>query len=183
MIADHAAKVLDLELRTLQPDPPPDDGNLTESNWQVTDEASAEWSLRKVRDARQTCQRATQTARELIAEHERALASLRGYVADQERRAQRTADHFTSLLVDWHRRVLAEDPSRKSIPLSAGLLKSQQTRGKVLSVADAEKLPEGLRRQKWEPDKKAITAWIKETGEIPEGVSWEKPYRKFEVDY
>jgi hypothetical protein len=184
--ADPADAVLDLEERILRPADAPDDGDLDESPWQVTDESSAAWALSKIRQARGTARRRNADTLALIDAHEAAIAGLREVVDANDRQAQGTVDWFTVLLTAWHRRVYEadDDPQHRrttSIRLAGGVLKSRQSPGKV-EVTDVEVLPEEFRRIKVEADKRALVDWIKSTGEVPPGTSWQPGERRFEVD-
>jgi len=183
---DAREAVLDVQERTLRPADPPDDADLEASPWTVTDEDTAAWAIVKIRIATEAAARRNAPALALIAEHEAEIASLRATVEANDARAQHDVDWFTIHLTRWHRERYEADTDPKhrtttSIDLPGGVLTSRQTPGKVLSVADPEALPEGLRRVKVEPDRKAITAWVKSTGEVPEGVEWERPRRVFGV--
>lgn len=173
--------VLDIALRTVEPDEIVDDGDLASSPWRVTDETSAEWALLKIRQAKSIARSRNRAALAMIAELHLAIDDLRERVQDNDRQAQRTVEHFEALLFDWHRRVLEDDPTAKSIRLGAGLLKSRMTPGRVVSVADPDSLPEDLRRVRVEADKAAIAKHIRETGELLPGVEWERPHRRHEV--
>lgn len=181
-------EILDLQESTLRPSDPPDDGNLPESTWTIADESAATWALLKIRQARETAMRRNVPALELIAEHEAAIAELRRVVDANDRLAQSTVDHFTSLLTDWHRRVLDDDPAAKTIELAAGTLKSRAMPDKV-TVTDPDAVHawavangyDEVSRLEPKVDGRALRKAVKDAPAIP-GVTVTPRPRKFEVD-
>lgn len=180
--ADSAEAVLDIALRHLTPDEAPDDGHLDDQRWQVADERAAEFAMLKIRQARQTAARRNAASVELIDEYRKAIDDLQQAVDANNAQAQHTVDHFTALLTDWHRRVLADDPRAKSIRLGAGTLKSTAGRDRVevhpdadldalLAVSDAIE-GGGFARREVKVDRRQLLAHIKATGEVPPDVEF-----------
>lgn len=183
--ADPREAITDLEEGLLRPEDAPG-ADVDTSPWTVTDEESAAWALTRIRQARETAARRNAPALLLIREHEAAIAALQATVDANNNRAQGTVDWFTIHLTRWHREQYEADPDPKhrtttSIDLPGGMLVSRQTSGRILA-ADVARLDEEFHRVKVEPDKNAIKAHIKASGEIPDGVQWEHPRRVFGVE-
>lgn len=91
----------------------------SERLFQITDASSADWALRKIGKARQDIHEISALADEEIAR----LNLWRGEASEKH---ERTASFFESLLVSYHRRVLADDPTRKQIKFPHGRLNAHR---------------------------------------------------------
>ncbi len=141
------------------------DGGERIGGWRVTDAGSADWALRRIADA-EKAQRAA------IALAEQQIAQVNAWLEGETAKTQRTIDFFTGHLADYHRDLLAADPKAKTISLPHGKLVSRVTPDRVeVDEAEVAALPDGMKRVKVEPDKKAILAHVKATGELPVGVT------------
>ena len=89
------------------------------SQFQITDEAKADWALRK---HAQSEKRITQI--QALAEDQ--IARIAAWRDDEVEKHAETVAFMAQLLGTYHRKLLAEDPTRKSIKLPHGTLKSRQ---------------------------------------------------------
>lgn len=158
-LRDHLADVLDV--------PETDDER---ERFRIDGPNTAEWALRKL--ARIEHQLAED---ELVAQDEQ--ERIDAWLRERSSAAERDASYFRSILTEWHREVLAEDPKKKTITLPAGVLKARK-RPDTVDVVDFDALKdfaEGngrleLLRVKVEPDKPAIKKAVIEAGEAVPGV-------------
>ena len=104
------------------------------SQFQIADPASAEWALRKIRKAQQLIAERNAAAQEqidaVLAEVEKILAPIRENRDEENAKNEQTVRFFTQLLNTYHRKLLAEDPNRKTIKLAFGTLSARQQQAK-----------------------------------------------------
>ena len=136
----------------------------------ITTSLMADWGLRKLRTVLAKVEEDCETAE---AEHRLIDEWLKRETAKHED----TIRSFRGLLSDWHRRALAADPRAKTIELPAGRLvaRKQPDRIEIADVDEFLALNPGaptIVRTTVSPDKRAILADVKETGEILPGVQF-----------
>lgn len=169
----------------------------SERLFQITDRSSADWALRKVLKAKRVLAEAQashdEQVRAVMAQVDRLLEPIRTNLAEIAVEEQRTISFFESLLITYHRKLVAEDPRATSIKLAFGTLKSRQGQDQYefgpefIEWAKANEA-EFLLRVKYEvaatEAKKAIVVIdgrpLFEGEEVP-GVTWTTGERKFEV--
>lgn len=182
----------ELELRMLPDDHP----ELQETQrFIVNDEDKATWALRKL--ARIEAEDAA-----VNAQYDRETARLNDWFMSAREPLQRQREFFLGLLREYHQQCLAEDPSKKTIKLPAGTLKSKAGQNRWTVDADAflEWFDNDAEIQKEHPDlvrvkRDAALSAIKQilepkddravypnTGEIVPGVSVEPGQRTFTVE-
>jgi phage host-nuclease inhibitor protein Gam len=128
----------------------------------------AEWAMRKVRQKRRA-------AAEVSAAASAERARIDAWERAEIERLTADESFFLSHLERFHRDRLEEDPKAKTIKLPSGELKLRAASDRV-EVTDyatfilSQPLDSPLLRVKTEPDKAAIKAHIKKSGEVPEGV-------------
>lgn len=142
----------------------------TRDAFSIDDEASAAWAIRKTRAA---SDRITKAERLAEGEWDR----IKHWLESSTKSDRDSVEFFTGLLTEFHARVLADDPTCKSIKLPHGTLTSraQQDAWEI----DAEQFipwarthaPEVLIEQGPSIDKKAAKAYLLETGEEAPGVT------------
>lgn len=161
----------------------------------IDDESKAQWALRKLRRLEQESKADTDAAH---AEIDR----IQQWLAEKVDARARQASFFLGLLREYHEAELAADPSKKTIKLPAGTLKSLAGRPKWTVDAEAflkwfdsdpqvqQERPE-LVRIKREPALSEIKAALVPkddraiydgTGEIVPGVTVEPGQRSFSVE-
>lgn len=91
----------------------------------IPDDAAADWALRKIAKAQ-----AAIDAAEQVADERRALIDR--WLQDSTASDRSTVEFMTGLLSEYHGRVLAEDPDRKTLDLPAGRVKSRTTKPAVV---------------------------------------------------
>jgi phage host-nuclease inhibitor protein Gam len=127
-----------------------------QEHFRVDGPSTAEWALRKLRQAR-----ARQDEARALAEAE--TSRVAEWLRAEEARHQHDIEFFESVLTGWHRALLAEDPDRKTISLPNGTLRARKAPD-ALDVVDPDGLVawaqanahEALLRVTVEPDKAAI---------------------------
>ncbi len=140
-------------------------GSQAAQGWRVEDQGAADWALRRIAEAE-----AKQNAAMALAQQQ--IAQVNAWLEKELAKSQRTVDYFTGRLTDYHRQVLEQDPKAKTVALPHGKLTARQSPDRVEVAEEAvETLPESFKRIKVEPDKKALLQHIKQTGELPEGVT------------
>lgn len=160
------------------------------SGWRVTDEASADWAIRRVRAIRAQARARTAPARRVIAALEDRLAQIREQVAGIEKQAKAAEEGLKALLIAWHREVLASDPRAKSIVLPSGALRSRAGQPKVHVLdewaAHGDDADGEFSRLEVKVDKRKVLAYVKgHGGLVPAGVEIDQPSdddRRFEVE-
>lgn len=117
----------------------------------VHDESSADWAVRKLARARGRQLEVTALAKR---QRDAVLAAVQPYLdpidewaGEEIDRLEKDASFFESLLLTYHRSVLAEDPRAKTIKLPHGTLSSR-------------KLPD-----RWEFDEPAFIEWASENAD------------------
>lgn len=121
------------------------------------------------------------------------IESVKAWMAGETTRLARDIDYFTNLLIAWHQERLSEayeeaggDWSKvrgKTRRLPSGVVSARQSPPSV-DVDDEVFLPAApgeLVRVKREPDKTAILAHVKTTGEVPAGVTFREGDVTFKV--
>lgn len=137
--------------------------------FRITDEGAAEWALRKMAVARRRA-----AANSELANAE--ITRIEGWLSDENGKLEREASFFESLLIEYHRTCLAEDPKRKQIALPAGVLKSRKNPDGIEIDEDqfipfAKQEREDLLRVTVAPDKKAVKEAALKDGEVLPGVT------------
>ena len=85
----------------------------------IDNESKADWALRKLGAEESAVAKAKQLAREEI-------ERITTWCDEEVKRHQGSIDHFTSLLVSYHREQLSRDEKRKTINLPHGTLSARQ---------------------------------------------------------
>lgn len=140
----------------------------TES-FSIKDDDAAEWALRKIRVATERI-----TAAEK--QYERELFRLQAWLAEATKAERERVQFFESHLFDYHARILAEDPARKTVKLPHGNLVSR-ARSDQWDFADEfiewaqTHAPGTLRTPEPVVDKAKAKAYLQETGEAAPGVT------------
>lgn len=139
----------------------------------------ADWALRKLAKIR----RQREENRKLA---QAEIARIRQWLAAEEERLERDEAYFLSLLADYHRRLLEEDPKAKTVRLPHGVLKMraqapefERDEERLLEWLDARGMGEFV-RVKREPDWQRLkpllaptpggAVVVADTGEVVEGV-------------
>lgn len=95
----------------------------------------------------------------------------------ERRRTEHDTSYLEACLQQYHEARLAADPKAKTIALPSGALVARKNPDRV-SVDDATEFFAGqgdnpdLVRVKYEPDKPSILRHVRQTGEVPAGVSF-----------
>lgn len=114
-------------------------------HWTITDEGSADWALRKLSKFAEQLAAVNEQSRRQLEAIEDAIAPFREpiltYQAQETNRLTTEIQHWESVLIQYHRSVLADDDKAISIKLPHGVLSSR-------------KQPD-----KWEFDEDAVIAW------------------------
>lgn len=171
----------------------PAEADVRQEGFRIDGPKTAEWALLKLRRAR-----ARQAENTALADAER--ERINEWEATENAKLDHDADFFTMLLLDWHHRVLAEDPGRKTIALPAGKLVARKqpdrwrfTDSDFIAWAMRAGRDELIRQPPPEVNraeaKKALEAFVNggvvvdpNTGEKAEGVSVEPGDVKFTVE-
>lgn len=148
--------------------------------FRITDDGAAEWALRKMAVARR---RAAQNSE--LANTE--ITRIEGWLSEVNGKLDREASFFESLLVEYHRDCLDDDPNRKTITLPAGALKARKNpdgieidEEKFIPFAKQER--EDLLRVMVAPDKKAVKEAALKDGEVLPGVTKVDGSTSFKVE-
>ena len=166
------------------PDLPVEDG------WQIDSPKAAEWTIRKIKEARAQRDRLIEAADGIIAEEEAAKEAAK-------KRCQQTEDFFTEKLRRWFDgEEKRETKTAYMVDLPSGKLTAAKE-GKVEFIRDDDKLqqyllgsmPEMLKVKTtvdWAELKKHITvadgmAVLDSTGEIVDGITVEQQPPEFKV--
>lgn len=119
------------------------------SQFQIADMASADWAVRKIRKAEQMMAEVDEATNvqvaAIMAKADELCAPLLAHQQSEDDTHEQTVRFFTALLNTYHRKLLAEDPDRKTIKLAFGTL-------------SARKLPDS-----WEFDSAAFLPWCQES--------------------
>jgi phage host-nuclease inhibitor protein Gam len=98
--------------------------------FQVTDPLRAEWALRHIGRSQRLLAEADETARRQIeavmSRAEELLAPVRERRAAEHAKHEQDIAFMSQLLQTFHRKLLADDPKRKTIKLAFGTLSSRQ---------------------------------------------------------
>lgn len=167
------------------------EGDTTPGRFVVDGPETADWALRKLARVRARAAEAADLARR---ERDRITA---WETAELERLANEGA-YFTGLLEDWHRRVLDEEPRRKTIHLPAGDLHARKAPDRwafdgnaFLQWAVRAGRDEFVRTPAPEVDKAAAkkalevrdgAVWDPATGEVVDGVAVEPGEVRFSAE-
>lgn len=183
---------------------PPAEGVFEQGNhlFQIFDRSSADWALRKILKAKRNLAEAEashdEQVRAVMAKVERLLEPIRTNLVEITNEEQRTIDFFESLLITYHRKLIAEDPKATSVKLAFGKLTSRKGQDKYEFAPEfiewaKDNAPE-LLRVKHEvavaEAKKAIGVLFSENdgqmivveGQVAPGVTWTPGERSFSVD-
>ena len=156
-----------MEERTIYPE------HVEKEVFQVSDQQSAEWTVRKIAEHRK---RQKEVDELLQAE----LFRLKQWAQKEMEKEENNIAYLESLLMPW-----AQEQG-KSISLPSGRVRFRKVPDKFIYDDQAiitwakQHLPEAV-RIKEEPDKAAIKAHVKATGELPDGLTIEPQEPKFEV--
>ena len=147
--------------------------HIEQESFQVTDQQSAEWTVRKIAEHRRR-------QREVDELYQAELYRLKKWMEKETEKEQNSILHLENLLMPW-----AQEQG-KSVSLPSGRVRFRKVPDKfiyddraVIEWAKAN-LPEAV-RIKEEPDKATIKAHVKATGELPDGLTIEPQEPKFEV--
>lgn len=102
----------------------------------LTDDDAADWALRKLAKARADIEQA-----ERMADERKKLIDR--WLQDSTASDCQTVEFFTGLLSEYHSRVLADDPDRKTLDLPSGRVKSRTYKPAVV-IDDLDELVEWL---------------------------------------
>ena len=139
----------------------------------VSDQQSAEWTVRKIAEHRRR-------QREVDELYQAELYRLKKWMEKETEKEQNSILYLESLLIPW---AQAQD---KSVSLPSGRVRFRKMPDNFIYDDQAiitwakKHLPEAV-RVKEEPDKAAIKAHVKATGELPDGLTIEPQEPKFEV--
>ena len=141
----------------------------------INDTQKAEWAVRKVAEHRAKQQK----AKEL---YEKEVFRLKAWLQKETDKEENRIEHLQGMLYQWY-----ITQNEKSISLPSGRVRIRKLPDKfnftdetaVIAWAKVHQ-PKSI-RVKEEIDKNEIKRYIKETGEIPDGVEVEKPEPVFEV--
>tara|TARA_R100000315_G_C5235722_1_gene147918 strand:+ start:15157 stop:15705 length:549 start_codon:yes stop_codon:yes gene_type:complete len=119
---------------------------------------------------------------------EKEVESLKDWQAAIVAKHERRIDKMTALLYSFFTYKKLEDPEIKTISFPNGTLKTRKQQP-LLIIEDRDEFFRALGDKqelvrivtKYDPDKKAIMKYIKETGDVPLGVSVEDRDDKFTV--
>ncbi len=108
------------------------------------------------------------------------------WIADRRRRVTNIRRFVEGLCEAFHAPILEHDKSRKTIKLPAGELQARKGPDSVEITdlgrfLDAQADGSPLVRVKREPDKPAVLRHVKDTGELPEGVTYVEGEVAFKV--
>ncbi|MDI3298289.1 MAG: host-nuclease inhibitor Gam family protein [Bacillota bacterium] len=120
--------------------------------FQIDSEEKLDWALRKIARIRAEEAQVAEAA-------ERRIAPIVAWRDAEVARLRRDEEFFLALVADYHLRLLAEDPRRKTIRRPFGVVKARAQQPEV------------------ERDDRALLAWLKERGlgafvEVVERPSW-----------
>jgi phage host-nuclease inhibitor protein Gam len=142
----------------------------------------AEWCLRKLA-------KLAQEDAEDEAMAQREIQRIQAWLEARKKPRQQSREFFEEHLRRFHEKLLQDDPKRnKTVKLPHGTLKARKLPDKweydeqaILEWAKANARIEFI-RVKAEPDKQAIKQYVKETGEVPPGVTVTTQGIKFDVE-
>lgn len=158
--------------------------------FQITDLGGASWAMRKLAAIRR---RQDEVRR--VADSE--VTRIQDWAATQVRSLDQDGAYFESLLTDYHRRLVAEDPKAKTISLPHGALKCRAQQPEYIrdedellawaEAADPEALVEVKKSPRWAEIKKrgkpsGQHLIDQDTGEVIAGVLVVPREPKFTVD-
>ena len=141
----------------------------------VVDQQTAEWTVRKIGEHRKK-----QAEIKELADAE--IARIKEWAEKQTKQHENSVEYLQGVLRPWF-----EEQGEKSISLPSGRVRFRKVPDKfnftdetaVIAWAKVHQ-PKSI-RVKEEIDKNEIKRYIKETGEMPDGVEVEKPEPVFEV--
>lgn len=153
---------------------------IQDNSFHVTDKASAEWALRKIRAYKQQIKENEEL-------YNAEIQRLNEWLESVNKKANDNINYFTALLQEYMIKELEKDPKSRSIKLPSGTVRFRKQQPewqfedeKVISWLKSNK-PELIRTiEKY--DKNDIKKIVKETGEIIDGIKIENREDKFEVD-
>lgn len=163
---------------------------VTNDSFKVTDDSSANWTLRKIKQLQDQ-----QKENNSLAEAE--IEKINAWADSENEKAQRDIDYFQGLLAEYALKKREENPKFKSMKLPNGAIKFRKQQPKF--NYDDETLTKSLKKSgrtelikiKKSPDKTAIKKTFvvqgerlvdPETGEFIEGVTIEHREDKFSVE-
>jgi phage host-nuclease inhibitor protein Gam len=120
---------------------------------------------------------------------QREIERIQAWLEARKKPRQQSREFFEEHLRQFHQRLLQDDPKgNKTVKLPHGTLKARKLPDKweyddetIIEWAKANARIE-LIRVKAEPDKQAIKQYVKETGEVPPGVTVTTQGIKFDVE-
>ena len=163
--------------------------SIHDETFTITDESSANWALRKIKQMNDTIE-----SNNALAQAE--IDKIEQWQNEVNEQAQSSIDYFQSLLAQYAIKKREEDPKFKSLKLPNGRIGFRKSQDKW--VYDNDKLIESLEkaelkdfiRVKKEPSKKDIKKAFEvvdgkvvnpDTGEVIEGITVENQADKFNV--
>lgn len=153
---------------------------IQDNSFHITDKASAEWALRKIRAYKQQIKENEEL-------YNAEIQRLNEWLESVNKKANDNIDYFTALLQEYMIKELEKDPKNRSIKLPSGTVRFRKQQPEW--QFDEEKVINWLKNNKPELvkviekfDKNDVKKIVKETGEIVDGVKIESREDKFEVD-
>lgn len=154
-----------LEERLLEEMQPPIEVTEDDERFVIDNDHAADWALRKIAQKQRQIEANRQLAEDEIARITAWLEEVTTPLAGQ-------ADHLEALLVEYHRKLLAEDDKRKTVKLPGGNLVARKRPDNV-EITDEEAFIEwaeaerhNLLHIKTSPDRNAIKEAVLKDGEV-----------------